>query len=179
MKCPPFKPKLSLIGMPGSGKTWLANALKKELGFNALDLDHYFEAQSGMTIPQFWNQYGEAEFRVQERCFMFELLDSQVSIIAMGGGTPCFFNNLDCIKKQSLCIYIKADLVQLEAKNDFIDRPHFASNSSKSDFLNKLYQQRKKWYERADLIIENDFNELNVLDNVKNICINYFKSKIL
>ncbi|MBK8296226.1 MAG: hypothetical protein IPK91_02835 [Saprospiraceae bacterium] len=78
-----------------------------------------------------------------------------------------------------MCIYIKADLVQLEAKNDFINRPHFAGNSSKSDFLNKLYQQRKKWYERADLIIENDFNELNVLDNVKNICINYFKSKIL
>lgn len=165
--------------MPGSGKTWLANALKTELGLDVLDLDHYFEAQSGMTIPQFWKQYGEAQFRVLERYYMFELLDSQVSIIAMGGGTPCFLNNLDCIKQQSFCLYLKADLVQLEAKNDFNNRPQFAGNASNADFLEMLYQKRKKWYERADLIVENDFNELNVLDNVKNICINYFKSKLL
>lgn len=165
--------------MPGSGKTWLANALKTELGLDVLDLDHYFEAQSRMTIPQFWKQYGESQFRVLERYYMFELLDSQVSIIAMGGGTPCFLNNLDCIKQQSFCLYLKADLVQLEAKNDFNNRPQFAGNASNADFLKMLYQKRRNWYERADLIVENDFNELNVLDNVKNICINYFKSKIL
>lgn len=165
--------------MPGSGKTWLIKTLKKEMDLEVQDLDLYFETQVGMTISQFWKQKGEAEFRALERFYMFELLDSQVSIIAMGGGTPCFFNNLDCIKKQSLCIYLKTNLVQIESKIDFDKRPQFAEKSNKLVELDKLYQLRKSWYERADMTIENDFNELNVFDSVKNICLNYFKSKIL
>ena len=165
--------------MPGSGKTWIMRVLEKDFGLSVQDLDDYFEFQCGMSISQFWAQYGQEEFRCLERYFMLELLESQVSIIAMGGGTPCFFNNIELIKERSLSIYLKVNPIQLNVQTNFKNRPLFDGNSNRLDQLEQLYRQRSAWYERADKIIVNDFNELNVIDNVKNVCINYFQSQII
>lgn len=164
--------------MPGSGKTWMMRALEKELCLEVQDLDHYFEKYCGMTIGQFWKQYGQKEFRSLERYCMMELLESQVSIIAMGGGTPCFFNNIEIIKDLSFSIYLKMNPIQLESQIDPNSRPLFDGILIDTNQINTLYQQRRAWYERADRIIVNNFYEPNVLDDVKMICRTYFQSHI-
>ncbi len=157
--------------MPGAGKSSCLKYLQTVLDVQTCDLDYHIEKLTGISIHQYWDWYGEPSFRSLERKVLIQILDSDDSIIAMGGGTPCFFNNLSLIKERSLCIYIKADPDKIVGFTDFSNRPNFSHSVSFVDQLNSLLERRKPFYERADYLIENDYIELNWMNTVKEICI--------
>ena len=100
-----------LIGFMGAGKTSLGQALAQHLGYRFIDLDQEIASAARLSISEIFTQEGEAGFREREqdtlRITVHNLLPQKVScIIACGGGTPCYHENLDFMKAQGFVIYL-------------------------------------------------------------------------
>ncbi len=93
----------------GCGKSTLGRRLSEHLNLQFIDMDHYIEERNLKTIPQIFEQEGEAEFRNKERKALEELSEFTDIIIATGGGAPCFFDNIDLMNQSGQTIYINID----------------------------------------------------------------------
>lgn len=102
-------PPVFLIGFMGAGKTTLGRALEAQLpGWRYIDLDEYIERKKGMTIQRIFASFGEAEFRRMEREALAETADLPQAIIGCGGGTPCFFDNMEFMGKKGVTVLLQA-----------------------------------------------------------------------
>lgn len=99
--------KIYLIGYMGSGKSTLGRLLAASLNLLFLDMDDEFEARFKISINDFFTKYGEDAFRKIEHKLLIDILLIQDAIISTGGGTPCFFNNMDLMNGNGLTIYLK------------------------------------------------------------------------
>ncbi len=106
-----------LIGMPGAGKSSMARIWAQSYNWRALDMDAMIERKHG-SITGIFELYGEDFFRKEERAVLDELIAAghTKTIIATGGGTPCFFDNLEKMRRAGCVIYIEATLQELEAR---------------------------------------------------------------
>ena len=102
-----------LIGYMGAGKTTLGKALSQNLGTDFCDLDWYIEEQCGKTIPDIFRESGEEGFRQIEREMLHEVIGKKNAVIAVGGGTPCFFDNMDYMNDKAMTVYLKAEIPTL------------------------------------------------------------------
>ena len=107
--------RIVLIGYMGAGKTTIGRVLARTLGLEFFDLDWYIEARYRMKIPQIFAERGEGGFREMEHAMLHEVCEMEDVVIACGGGTPCFFDNMDYINAQSECFYLKAEPEVLRA----------------------------------------------------------------
>ncbi len=87
--------RVFLIGYMGAGKTTLGKALSKKSGLTFIDLDWYIEERYHKTIQQIFADHGEEGFREIEKNMLHEVSEFEDVIISTGGGTPCFFDNMD------------------------------------------------------------------------------------
>ena len=101
--------RIIIIGYMGSGKTTVGRALAKELGMPFYDLDWYIESRRHKTVPQLFSEVGEEGFRKIEYNMLHEVAEFEDVVISCGGGTPCFFDNIDYMNQQGDVIYLKAD----------------------------------------------------------------------
>ena len=101
--------RIVLIGYMGAGKTTIGRVLARTLNLEFFDLDWYIEARYRMKIPQIFAERGESGFREMEQAMLHEVCEMEDVVIACGGGTPCFYDNMDYINMQSECFYLKAD----------------------------------------------------------------------
>ena len=99
--------RIILIGFMGSGKTTLGRALAKALGLTFIDLDNYIELRYCKSINQIFAERGEEGFRNIERNLLHEVCEFEDVIISSGGGTPCFFDNIDYMNAQGTTIYLQ------------------------------------------------------------------------
>ena len=92
-----------------AGKTTLGRALAARLGYCFIDLDKIVEQKTQNTIPHLFAQKGEEEFRIIEQQILFETVKAnrENAIIACGGGTPCYQDNLDFMKSHGFVIYLE------------------------------------------------------------------------
>jgi shikimate kinase len=90
-----------IVGYPCCGKTSLGKKIAKKIGYNFVDLDHLFEEEYKITIPDFFEKYSEEAFRICERKILHSTASLKKTIIATGGGTPCYFDNIDFINKNA------------------------------------------------------------------------------
>lgn len=100
--------RIILIGYMGAGKTTVGRALSKELQLPFYDLDWYIENRRHRKIAQLFEEYGEEGFRQIERSMLHEVAEFEDVIISCGGGTPCFFDNIDYMNRQGEVVYLKA-----------------------------------------------------------------------
>lgn len=82
-----------IIGMPGSGKSSLANKLSSSFGLPIIDIDALIVQEEAQSISELWKNQGAFYFRLKERMVLFNVLASEPKIVATGGGLPCHFNN--------------------------------------------------------------------------------------
>lgn len=144
--------------MPASGKTTLGKCLAKELHFQFIDLDQEIEKHTGKTISMLFRQVGEVKFREIEREILLQNLQHQDTVLATGGGTPCFGDNMQNIIDNSLCIYLLADLQEATKRictDDKMDRPMFAmlSESEVYQKLEQLHESRYPYYAQAHVLL--------------------------
>ncbi|HBC89927.1 MAG TPA: shikimate kinase [Lactococcus sp.] len=140
-----------LIGFMAAGKSTVAKALDKE---NFVDLDKEIEKEVGMTIAQFFQEYGEDKFRKIER----EKLEAAILSgfnVATGGGIVNLIENRNCLKKLGNVVYLKADFETLYERI-LLDKENSRPLAFQSkEEVKKLFAQRVKFYEEvADIVIE-------------------------
>ena len=152
----------------GAGKTTLGWALSKILGFRFYDLDWYIETRMRKTIAQIFEERGEDGFRVIERNMLHEVAEFENVIIACGGGTPCFFDNMDYLNQQGETVYMNAtaDIICQHLNMSRNVRPLLKGKSEEEMkvFVEKQIEQRNTYYKRAKHIVE-----VHLMDNRKKI----------
>lgn len=151
--------KVYLIGFMASGKTTIGQELAKTLNYEFIDLDIYIENKYNKTIKQIFEIKGEEHFRVLENEALREVASIEGNIIiAAGGGTSCFYNSIDFMNKTGLTIYLKVEIAELLARliESKIDRPLLWGKSKEelNDYIIRVLEERKKYYEKARIIIE-------------------------
>lgn len=102
-----------LIGYMGSGKTTLGRALGRKLGIEFIDLDIYIEGRYMRTIRQLFEECGEDRFREIERNMLHEVAEMENVVVACGGGTPCFFDNVDYMNEKGTTVFLQASIERL------------------------------------------------------------------
>lgn len=105
--------RILLTGYMGAGKTTLGRALAERLGMTFIDLDQYIEQRFRKSISQIFAEKGEEGFRDIERRMLHEVAEFEDVIISTGGGTPCFFDNIDFMNSKGITVYLKVPVERL------------------------------------------------------------------
>ena len=105
--------RIFLTGYMGSGKTTLGRALAADMRLEFIDLDHYIEKRYCKSIAQLFAERGEVGFREIERRMLHEVGEFEDVIISTGGGTPCFFDNIEFMNAQGTTIYLDVPVERL------------------------------------------------------------------
>lgn len=100
--------RIILIGYMGAGKTTIGKVLAREMGLDFYDLDWYIEDRFHKKIPDIFAEHGEEGFREIERKMLHEVAEFENVVISCGGGTPCFFDNIDYMNAQGETVYLDA-----------------------------------------------------------------------
>ncbi len=101
--------RIILIGYMGAGKTTLGRQIAKDTGLMFYDLDWYIQNRMHRTVQQIFAESGESVFRTIERNMLHEVAEFENVVISCGGGTPCFFDNMDYLNAQGDTVYLKAE----------------------------------------------------------------------
>jgi shikimate kinase len=105
--------KIFLIGFMGCGKTTFGKKLASALAYNFVDLDHEIEAKVEQSISEYFTAHGEASFRELESSILKAGRYPGDSVISTGGGTPCFYDNMDWMNANGLTIYLEMPALAL------------------------------------------------------------------
>lgn len=100
--------RIILIGYMGAGKTTIGKVLAREMGMDFYDLDNYIEGRFHQKIPEVFAEKGEEGFREVERKMLHEVAEFENIILSCGGGTPCFFDNMDYMNLQGETVFLDA-----------------------------------------------------------------------
>jgi shikimate kinase len=150
----------------GSGKTTIGKELAKKLLLPFHDLDDLIEMQACMSISEIFSKQGENEFRLIEQDCLRKTFPLNGAIISTGGGTPCFFTNMEEILQNGTCFYLKANVKLLcsRLKNEQDKRPLIKdlSNDQLAKNLSALLEKREIYYSKAQHIV-------NAIDPLKDI----------
>lgn len=143
----------------GSGKTTLGKKLANKLGYHFIDLDEAIEQHEQKSIVSIFENQGEDFFRTIESKMLDEILTTTSNVVlSVGGGTPCYFNNMELINKQATSIYLKYNVGMLFSRLILAKtkRPLIAKKSDKElkDFIQKTLQEREGFYNQSKIIVE-------------------------
>ena len=156
--------KIVLLGYMGSGKSSIGNVLATKLGVPFSDLDRYIEEMEDRSISNIFAKEGEIGFRKKESFYLSKILDDPKSlVISTGGGTPCFGNNLEIIKKskKTTSVYLKTSIDELTDRLFYkkTKRPiiaHLNTREQLHDFIRKHIFERSFYYTQADKTVTTD-----------------------
>ena len=122
-----------LVGMPGSGKSTMAKFICSELSFLYIDLDIEIENHSKKTISEIFEQDGEDYFRKLESKILLDIINKKKKfVLATGGGTPCFNDNMNLILNNGISIFLDTSLdLIIERVSRNTKRPMFQNKNVK------------------------------------------------
>ncbi len=152
--------KIVLLGYMASGKTSIGKKLAKQLNLLFIDLDDYIAEQENSSVLSIFKDKGEIYFRKKEAYYLKELLKGNENfVLALGGGTPCYGDNLNNINSNAISFYLKNSLQstydKLSKLKNKIKRPLIAtiSNADLKEFIAKHLFERAPFYEQATVTI--------------------------
>jgi len=147
-----------LLGFMGCGKTYWGRHLAEKLSLPFLDLDDWITTNYGASIAQIFADKGDSGFRILERDALRNLSKLPKSIVATGGGTPCFFDNIDWMNSIGTTIYLDTSptLLADRLRHEKEFRPLIAEvkNHDLEDFIANKLKEREHFYLRAKVVLE-------------------------
>jgi len=158
-----------LIGFMGSGKSTIGRHLARALNRQFIDLDNHIEEKFRTTIPLFFKEFGEAGFRDAERSALHDMKEMKNVVVATGGGTPCFFDNMEFMNKHGITVYIKVSPEELANRlhSSKTVRP-LIQGKSKEELINYIIgklAEREPFYNKARIIADGE--RLNLDDYLR------------
>ncbi len=164
-----------LMGYMGSGKTTIGQLLAKQIGYDFLDYDQFISQKENASISDIFKSKGEIYFRKKEALYLKEILKETKTkkIVSLGGGTPCYGNNMQDIKESGVSsIYLNVPVVQLTHRlwDEKSQRPLVANQESKEaleEFVRKHLFERSFYYNQASKVIKiKDQNESQIVAEI-------------
>ena len=168
-----------LIGYMGAGKTTIGKQIAKRLDRSFIDMDLFIENRYHKAVSDIFAEKGEAFFRKIEQVILQEIAQFENTVISTGGGTPCFFDNMELMNRTGITVYLQVPASEL-AKRLIVckqERPLIKNKSMEElqQFIAGSLEKRETWYNRAaivfpiagvtsdcpDTIAENLINQLN------------------
>jgi len=150
--------RIFLIGFMGCGKTTLGRKLAARLGYTFYDLDHLLEEQAGMSVAEYFSNFGETAFRLAESEILKNTAYSENAVISTGGGLPCFFDNMDWMKAQGTTVYIKLSPKTLAGRLEHgkEERPLLRHKHGEEliNFISEKLAERESFYMQAQVIAD-------------------------
>ena len=170
--------RIIIIGYMGAGKTTVGKCLAKELNMEFYDLDWYIESRMRKTVKQIFDEYGEDGFRKIEHNMLHEVAEFENVIISCGGGTPCFFDNIEYMNQQGETVFLKAspEVLYGHLKMGKTVRPLLLNKTPEEVkiFINEQLEKRNPYYSQAKYTLNVD-----LMDNYEKIKISVAKIKEL
>ncbi len=164
-----MKKTIFLIGYMGSGKSRIGRELSEVISYNFYDLDNFISANEGLTINEIFKKKKELYFRKIEREYLIQLINKdEDKVISLGGGTPCYSDNMDLILNT-----INSDSIYLNRSIDFLierlynkisSRPlisHLKNKDELKEFISKHLFERNQFYLRAKKILKTDNSKVD------------------
>ncbi len=160
--------KVFLIGFMGCGKTHWGRLLSRKLGIPFFDLDERIEEKEEKTITAIFAEDGEEYFRLLEKEVLYFLTESHDSfVMATGGGTPCYYNNIRYMKEAGTAIWINCslDIAHGRLLEEREKRPLIRALNSDQlrSYIIKKFSDRKIFYEQADRTLHDETLQLDDL----------------
>jgi shikimate kinase len=160
--------RIIIIGYMGAGKTTVGKALANSLQLPFYDLDWYIEGRMRKTVAQLFAERGEEGFRQVERNMLHEVAEFEDVVISCGGGTPCFFDNMEYLNAQGETIYLKAtpEVLYKHLQMGKTVRPLLRDKTPEEtlDFINSQLAHREPFYNKAHHTLD-----VNLLDSYEKI----------
>ena len=154
--------KIVLLGYMASGKSTIGREISKKLDMKFIDLDDYISRREKSSISEIFKVKGEIYFRRIESFYLSEILNSKDRfILSLGGGTPCYSNNMELIlNSEASSIYIKAGIKTLVSRltAEKNKRPLVAEleDDKLVEFVAKHLFERRFFYEQASMTVNTE-----------------------
>lgn len=170
--------RIILLGYMGSGKTTIGKELSKNLAMPFYDLDWYIESRMRKTIKQIFDERGEEGFRKVEYNMLHEVAEFENVIISCGGGTPCFFDNIDYLNQQGETVYLKCapDVLYQHLKMGKTVRPLLLNKTPEQmqTYIKEQVSQREPFYTKAkhtlDVTLMDNYEKIQIsVEGVKSL----------
>jgi len=164
--------RIFLIGFMGSGKTTVGRPLAKALGLRFVDMDHHITDTQHKTVADLFDRLGEEGFRQLERQTLKKLGEQNNTVIATGGGAPCFYTNMEDMNRMGSTIYLKVSPEGLAArlKHGREKRPLLRGKTDEEllEFIRKALAEREKFYSQARIIIDCDgYSDVQIVEKCR------------
>ena len=160
--------RVIIIGFMGAGKTTVGKALAAELGVTFYDLDWYITMRYHRTVPELFAERGEEGFRDLERRMLHEVAEFENVVVSCGGGTPCFYDNMDYMNSLADTVYLKAtpEVLAMHLKMGKGKRPLIEGKSHEEleEYVRETVSQREAFYSKAKYTLD-----VSLLDNFTKI----------
>jgi len=158
----------------GAGKTTVGKSLAKDHGLSFYDLDWYIESRMRKTVPQLFAERGEEGFRKVEHNMLHEVAEFEDIVLSCGGGTPCFYDNMEYLNQQGQVIYLKAEpeVLYKHLLMGKVERPLLNGKSPEEliTFIKEQLTTREKFYSKAQYTLD-----VSLMDNYEKIKITVAK----
>ena len=160
--------RIILIGYMGAGKTTIGKTLAKQLGVPFYDLDWYIETRMRKKVKQIFDERGEEGFRIIEKNMLHEAAEFENVVLACGGGTPCFFDNMEYMNSLAETVYLKAspEVLAMHLRMGKIERPLIKGKTEEELllYIKDSLKEREPFYTKAKHILD-----VTLLDNYDKI----------
>lgn len=143
-----------LVGMMGAGKSYLGATLARQLGLPFRDSDKLIEEKAGLPVTDIFADFGEAKFREAERNTIKDVLGQGTSVIATGGGALTSPETLALLKKDSIMIWLDADIETLWQRVQKSQTRPLLKTDDPKDRLATLLAERKNLYNQAHITVK-------------------------
>lgn len=165
--------RIFLVGFMGSGKTTFGKKLASSLNYPLFDLDQEIEAIVNQSVPEYFAAHGEESFRMLEKQTLQEGKYPEDCVISCGGGSPCYFDNMDWMNLNGVTVYLEMAPLALASrlKKKKYKRPLIKDldEAGLLQFIETKLAERLPFYSKAKLTIGGiDINTELVKDQILN-----------
>jgi len=158
--CKKWPMRIYLVGFMGSGKSTLGKRLARKLDYPFMDLDTEIEVAAGKSVAAIFDAHGEDWFREKERELLHRTVDLSRGVIATGGGTPYYFDNMDFMNAHGVTVYLKMSPLSLVHRLEYARKKRPLVSDLKGEelsrFVREKLESRAPFYNRAHCIIKGE-----------------------